>query len=253
MALIATIADLCSVIPNLWENRISQFGSNTGAILDKLNIAASAVKAALVPYYGSDLKLATPEFTNPIKLTLNEDFSQSWGVSLDLITPHTANQTETEHIIVTATDLTKFSVTGYLSRSLGTGDTEEDFTASDSSFKILASSWVKNETEQFVVGDKFIFSRTWYEPLLRYLTSVLAAHYVTMSRYMAEGANELDFGKNKYLSEYTNIKKLLIDPNSPESLSAPNAVYSPQNLLTQETWQQGYDVDRFGIESDEYE
>jgi len=244
--IIATIADLVERIPVLWNPDTKQFGASTNIMMQLLDTAGDAVNQELELFYG-DITLAEARFTFPLRLSVQEESKASWGLELHKITPKTANATLNEYIIIEALSDKDYKVTGNISGALGEGDKEDDFTSSDDSFKILSASW-STEDIDFVIGDRFIFSRTWYESAIHLLASTHAAHHIIEGRYMSEASNDLDFGNNSFDKQYNKLRDSLISPNKPTTLIAPNASYRDPGFVETQTWEAPYSINNLGLD-----
>jgi len=247
--MIATIADLAERIPVLWSPDTQTFGADENILNNLLLTAQDIVEQGLSPFYGNDLKLSNYRFTLPIKLTTSQDFQSSWGQRLRKIKNNSANiVTDNEYIIIEATDNDEsYKVYGSISGNLGEGDTSSDFTSNDNSFSILTGDW-QSDTIKFNIGDRFIFSRTWHEPILHMLTSLWAAHNIIEGRYMSEAANDLDFGSNSFISQYHKMFNELISADGTLTLKAPKATYINPNFTEKQDWEKGYDINYLGID-----
>lgn len=242
VAMISTLAEAVERIPTLYNKQTKQFGVSTNAIVNLCITAENIVLETLQPVYGDDLKLANPRFSLPLVATDEDD---DWGTGhlLRLSDGTVEPTTDTEPIIVEMTSTTEFKVTGWISGALGTGDTSTLFTASDNSFTIAIADWTAIES---TLGKKFVFSRTWYEPTLVLLSSFWVAHHILASRYVTEGANDLDFENNVYTKEFNNLLMNLLNPEYPLQLKAPNASYDA-NFTEDMDWKEGYDINQFGL------
>jgi len=245
MDLIATLAELCERIPVLWNPQTRQFGATTGILLNTLYTSSEITRARLKAYYGENLKCIHLHYSTPIKLSMDEEYQESWGINLMKISDYTREpDIPTEAIVIEAINAVQYKVYGQFSGDLGIGNKTMNFVSDDLTFRILERDWV---TGDFTAGDRWIFSRSWYEQILMHLTSLYAAHLIVQGRYMSEGSNELDFENNQFLKEYEKMIEDLIDPNNSLALTTPNAPYNLPNFEETQDWNTGYNIDNLGL------
>lgn len=206
--------------------------------------ADAIINAYLNSYYGTDaLANETPYYRGPVSLESNKGLVKLGGVTI-AITAIT-EQWIIEFGDFDSSDRDTFTLTGSFSMGQGSGNTETAFSATDADISIAIADWVyANDDDRGHPGDQIIFASYISHPLIRHLSSLLAAAALSDVLYSEAESGQSGWGKT-YYKKAMDILKDLIDPKS--KLSLEGAIDEAPAF---ETW--GYQIDEYGRDRSSY-
>lgn len=169
--------------------------------------------ATIVGYLGaiygaSLLDDQTPYFVGPIREAENSSATYLKGVIV-------ASTAITEQWLIKFTSTTAYNITGSVSGSQGTGAIGADSSSTNNDIEIKAVDWVGSTA---VIGDQITLTTCKARPIIRALSSQLAASAVINAVYSSSENKEAEWAKS-LRKQALDFLKSLVDPKSDVSLA----------------------------------
>lgn len=234
---LCTIYDIEANIPELYSKDNDEFTEPLGMILNQIQVQSAVVKGRLSKYISSFTRNVTPKITFPIARKGNTNKNSYLKNPTLLITDSTTNEADT--YIVTFTDSTSFGVTNFFGLTVGSGNTNADFTSTGGLFQIKATDWVGI----FDIGDKFYFAYETHEDILRLICSYLVAGAILTGRYVSEASNTMTF----LTINYTRMAEKLLTAIEAGDLTLDCFDSNEGGTLESKEYWQGYNIDTYGL------
>ena len=169
--------------------------------------------ATIIGYLGavygvSLLDNQTPYFVGPIRAAENSSATYLKGVIVALTAI-------TEQWLLKFTSTTAFSIIGSISGNQGTGAIDADSNSTNNDIEIKAVDWVGSVA---VIGDQIIIATCKSRPIIRALSSQLAAAAVINAVYSSSENKEAEWAKS-LRKQALDFLKSLVDSKSDVSLA----------------------------------
>lgn len=200
--------------------------------------ADAVVRAYLAGFYSeADLSGETPYYAGPVSNERNAHTIRLRGVTVaataiteQWLIEFTGDQSASGDV---------FTLTGTFSGAQGTGNTATDFTATNLDITIDNADWVRGikDTDNVSKGDTISFSTYITHPVIRMISTKLAASYLLDSLYGQAESDESRVAA-AYRKEGMKILEKLADPDDRMTLSSSDQASAYEGV--------GYDVNEYG-------
>lgn len=197
--------DEVTIIQSIRDQKIEQHIYSADAI----------VWGYLTPTYSSSsLNSETPYFMGPVPLDDNDSSGYLQGVVV-------ASTAITEQWLIKFTDVDTFSVYGSFSGSQGSGTIGADFITDNADIQIISADWDLGDNSTITVPNRFLFATYISHPVVRMLSSKLAAANLIDALYSVAESKQSTWSK-ALRKECMDFLKALVDPSSGVSLNDVN-------------------------------